>query len=80
MPAFARKLSGAQGPARSSTNTPARDNTTKAAYWCAHRMGPFLVHRVGACVPTRQDNPGYTDDLAHAIAQGFIACPRCLTY
>lgn len=55
----------------------ARDNTREGGYWLAHRLGPFMVHRVGVCEPGPNDNPSYTESITAAIDQGFAICPRC---
>ena len=82
-----RGLSGSQDTPRGGTahTSPgigeagtARDNTAEAKFWCSHRGGPFLIHKVGECEPETIDNAGYLDDYDVAIEQGFAPCPKCI--
>ncbi len=74
-----RSMGGGAGATAGAVSSGAtRDNTKEATYWCSHRGGPFLIHKVGACEPQTNDNAGYIDDYDAAIEQGFAPCPKCI--
>jgi len=81
MAQYKRGLSGSAstGKTTKGESGAGADNRQEAKFWLSHRMGPFMLHdNQGDCEQQTQDNVGYLNDVAVAIEQGFMPCPKCM--